>query len=159
MVFASESITDFGNLLTLFGIAIALSAYLSAIRLVAFQKIQEVKGEDQAAANKKWDLYKKLGLLTLADFPMVLSAFFLGLYLLWDFLNLDQMWNMFSNKDPRPWLQSQALMLFLIAGTVMVFLHLLAWLKTAEKLLIGKIIIEPQAAPDKETVAVSVAAV
>ena len=126
-------ITDTSSLLAIFGLAVTLSAYLSAIRLMAIQKIQDVTGDDQKAADKKWDLYKKLGWLTLADFPMVLSAFFLGVYLLWDVLNLNQIWNQFSKQDPRPWFQFNGLRLFLIAGTVMVFLHMLAWWKTAGK--------------------------
>ncbi|QDT42197.1 hypothetical protein Pan241w_22780 [Gimesia alba] len=141
-------ITETSSLLAIFGIAVTLSAYLSAIRLMAIQKIQDVTGDDQKAADKKWGLYKKLGWLTLADFPMVLSAFFLGIYLLWDVLNLDQIWNKFSNQDPRPWFQFNGLRLFLIAGTVMVFLHMLAWWKTAENLLNGKKIIEPEPSVD-----------
>lgn len=136
-------ITETSSLLAIFGLAVTLSAYLSAIRLLAIQKIQDVTGDDQKAADKKWDLYKKLGWLTLADFPMVLSAFFLGIYLLWEVLNLNQIWIKFSPEDPRPWILFNGLRLFLIAGTVMVFLHMLAWWKTAENLLNGKKIKEP----------------
>lgn len=131
-------ITETSNLMTIFGIAITLSAYLSAIRLMAIQKINEIPGNDSNATGKKWEILKKLGWLTLADFPMVLSAFFLGLYLLWNVLRLNQLWDkLFNNIDPLPWLLSTGLWLFLIAGTVMLLLHVVAWIKTCRELLKG----------------------
>ncbi|MFH1303971.1 MAG: hypothetical protein ABIK07_23190 [Planctomycetota bacterium] len=145
-------ITETSSLLAIFGLAVTLSAYLSAIRLVAIQKIQDLPGKDQKTdqktEDKKWDLRKKLGWLTLADIPMVFSAFFLGIDLLWDVLNLNQIWSTFSNEDPRPWFQFNGLRLFLIAGTVMVILHMVAWGITATSLLKGKKIIESEPATE-----------
>lgn len=131
-------ITETSNLMAIFGIAITLSAYLSAIRLLAIQKINEIPGDDPKAASKKWEIRKKLGWLTLADLPMVLSAFILGIYLLWNVLSFNQLWNkQFPQIDPLPWLLSTSLWLFLIAGTVMVLLHVVAWFKTCSELLKG----------------------
>lgn len=121
-------ITETSNLMAVFAIAITLSAYLSAIRLMAIQKIADIPKNDSEADSKKWEIRKKLGYLTLADLPMVLSAFFLGVYLLWRPL--------FCGV-PFAWLLSAGLWLFFIAGCVMVVLHVVAWIKTVIELKQG----------------------
>jgi hypothetical protein len=77
-------ITSTSDLLTVLGIAIALSAYLSAIRLAAIQKITEFPKDTEDGKQKRWAIKKKLGYLTLADAPMVAAAFLLGVDLLWE---------------------------------------------------------------------------
>jgi len=130
-------------ILAIFAIAITLSAYLSAIRMVAIQKIDDLSGDDpketdpavKAAAKakarkQKWKLTKKLGWLTLADAPMVTSAFLLGLYLLWNILGFKTICYQLFRADPHAWLLTIGLWLFLIAGTVMLLMHVVAWVKT-----------------------------
>ena len=122
-------ITSQSDLLTVLGITIALSAYLSAIRLLAIQKIGEITGEDEAAKQKRWTIKVKLGMLTLADAPMVGAALLLGLHLLWQ--------NLFGGQ-PIAWFLPTSMWLFLIAGIAMVALHLVAWVKTVVELLQGR---------------------
>ncbi|EDL56634.1 hypothetical protein [Gimesia maris] len=157
-------ITETSSLLAIFGLAVTLSAYLSAIRLIAIQKIQDLPGNDQKTEDKKWDLRKKLGWLTLADVPMVLSAFLLGLFLLWDYLLLDlyegkwcKWWDQVTSKDLQEWLSFLGLWFFLIAGTVMVILHMVAWWNTAKSLLKGKKIIESEPAKESQPQSASAA--
>ncbi len=134
----TASITDLSNLLAIMGIAIALSAYLSAIRMMAIQKIDDLETDDPNNTNpvvkaaveakakkKKWRLTKKLGWLMIADVPIVLSAFLLGLYLLWD--------NLFTGKPSLSLLQA-GLWSFLIAGTIMLLMHAVAWCRSIKKL-------------------------
>lgn len=121
------------QLLAILGIAIALSAYLSGIRLYLIQKIREIPQEDPEQAEKKYEIQKQLGWLTLADAPIVLSAFLLGLNLLWFPLT--------GLRFP-DWLLSLGLWLFLLAGTMMVIQHFLAWHKTLTELLpIGLLVV------------------
>lgn len=137
--------------LAIFAIAITLSAYLSAIRMVAIQKIDElvsddpketdpaVKASTKAKARKeKWKLTKKLGWLTLADAPMVLSAFFLGLHLLWYRPGLVRVWDNLFPGNPYLWFRNTGLWLFFIAGTIMLVMHVVAWYRTYCALVEGE---------------------
>ncbi|WP_145175547.1 hypothetical protein [Gimesia aquarii] len=143
---------DTSNLLTILGIAIALSAYLSAIRLMAIQKISDISKDDPKGSCKKWDIRKKLGLLTLADIPIVLSAFFLGLHLLWNDLRFNFLGYEIFSGDPYSWLLPVGLWLFLIAGTVMVLLHVFAWIITCSELLRGNKTVEKKVESEVTTV-------
>jgi len=137
-------ITETSSLLAIFGLAVTLSAYLSAIRLIAIQKIQDLPGNDQKTE--------------------VLSAFLLGLFLLWDYLLLDlyegkwcKWWDQVTSKDLQEWLSFLGLWFFLIAGTVMVILHMVAWWNTAKSLLKGKKIIESEPAKESQPQSASAA--
>ncbi|HCO26184.1 MAG: hypothetical protein CME31_20700 [Gimesia sp.] len=127
MLFSSD------KLLAILGIAVALSAYLSGIRLYLIQKIREIPQEDPEKAEKKYEIQKQLGWLTLADAPIVLSAFLLGVKLLWYPL---------TGISAPDWILSLGLWLFLLAGTLMVIQHFLAWHKTLTELLpIGLLVV------------------
>lgn len=136
-VFSSDSMTSTGNLLSLLGIAIALSAYLSAIRAVAIQKIHEIPEDHATPKSEKWRLTKKLFWLTLADIPMVFSAFLLGLSLLWNVLRLGQICEADFWKKGEYSLVSFGLWFFLIAGTVMLLMHMFAWGKSFKEICKG----------------------
>lgn len=118
------------QLLAILGIAIALSAYLSGVRLYLIQKIRDISENDlinaEKKAEKKYEIQKQLGWLTLADAPIVLSAFLLGVGLLW--------FSLTGLRTP-DWMLSLGLWLFLFAGTMMVVLHFLAWYKTLTELV------------------------
>jgi len=112
--------------LAILGLAVTLSAYLSAIRLYAIQKIQDLPDEDkEKKKEKKLEIQKKLGWLTLADAPMVISAFLLGINLIWNPLTGMTTWE---------WFLPVGLSMFLFAGMVMVIQHFLAWYKTLYEL-------------------------
>lgn len=113
------------DLLAMLGIAIALSAYLSGIRLYAIQKISDIPENDPRKEDKKRKIQVKLAWLTLADAPMVFSAFLLGLTILWYPL---------TRMTPCRWFAPLSIGLFLFAGTVMVVQHVLAWYKTLSEL-------------------------
>ena len=114
------------QLLPILAIAITLSAYLSGIRLYLIQKIREIPRDDPAHAEKKYAIQKQLGWLTLADAPIVMSAFLLGLGLLW--------FSLTGLRTPA-WMLSLGLWLFLFAGTMMVLQHFLAWHRTLIELV------------------------
>ncbi|MCA9004251.1 MAG: hypothetical protein KDA70_03180 [Planctomycetaceae bacterium] len=114
------------HLLAILGIAIALSAYLSGIRLYLIQKIRNIPHDDPLKAEKKYEIQKQLGWLTLADAPIVLSAFLLGVGLIWPSL---------TGLRTHRWMLSLGLWLFLFAGTMMVIQHFLAWYRTLVELV------------------------
>jgi hypothetical protein len=114
-------VSETSDLLTILTIIIGLSAYLSAIRLAAIQKISEITGSDGDAKTKRWKIKKKLAWLTLADVPTVLSAFCLSLHVFW---------SRFFCGTPWQWLLPAAFWLFLIGGFMMIILHGVAWMKT-----------------------------
>ncbi|WP_417388615.1 hypothetical protein [Gimesia sp.] len=114
------------QLLAILGIAIALSAYLSGTRLYLIQKIREIPRDDPEKEQKKYEIQKQLAWLTLADAPIVTSAFLLGLNLLW--------YPLTRLRTPE-WMLSLGLWLFLFAGIMMVLQHFLAWHKTLTEVI------------------------
>lgn len=121
-------IDEVSEILTILGVAIALSAYLSAYRIAAIQQIKRLSGESNAPA--RWEIKRQLGWLTLADAPMVTSALMLGTYVLWS-----QVWC--GGQEPFPWLLPWGLRMFYCAAVAMVVLHVIAWVKTLTELYRG----------------------
>ncbi|MCR9234460.1 MAG: hypothetical protein NXI29_25960 [bacterium] len=114
------------DLLAILGLAIALSAYLSGIRLYARQRIADIPENDPQKDERKRKIQIKLAWLTLADAPMVFSAFLLGLTVLW-----------YPVTGFRPYASFVPLGmgLFLFAGMAMVIQHMLAWYDTLSELI------------------------
>ncbi|QDU49818.1 hypothetical protein Pan110_21570 [Gimesia panareensis] len=126
IMFAAGLQNTTSDLLAILGIAIALSAYLSGIRLYAIQKIADIPDNDPQKEDKKRKIQVKLAWLTLADAPMVFSAFLLGLTVLLYPV---------TGMTPFRWFVPLGMGLFLFAGVAMVVQHAIAWYKTLSELI------------------------
>jgi uncharacterized membrane protein (DUF106 family) len=125
------------DLLTLLAIIIALSAYLATVRLFALDRLTKLKeglenisnqldenleerevgnlGKTKTRLEERITIHLKLCLLLFADVPMTVSAVLLGIYILYG--------------KPACFLRTSVI-LFTIAGLVLLFNHVYAWIKS-----------------------------
>ena len=101
----NPTLTNPGNLLAIIGLIIALATYISTVRHRLIEKRKQTY----------------LLLLLVADVPLVVAGFLLGIYVL---------------SDWAPGLY-YGLRLFVFALVVLALLHALEWLKTTQKNLMN----------------------
>ena len=104
-----------GDLLGLFAIIIALSAYLATIRLAAIH-LAKTDQENKAS------FQRKIALITLPDIALVTSALLLGCYMFGSVFNLPR-----SDRQ-----LSWSIGLFAVAIVLLALYHLGSWLRTAD---------------------------
>jgi hypothetical protein len=117
-----------GDLLTLFTIIIALSAYLATIRLARIERAKTPIG-DSVDAKKKYKVSMEWGILfiTIPDILLVVSAILLAIYMFGSVFYLPRSHGQLS------W----SVRLFCAAIVILAVYHMRSWLRTADIVFFG----------------------